>query len=278
MGFLFGSGSAQTSKETSYPSWVTDAGKSAVKSAKRIAEQPYSAYPNPRVAPFTEGQTTAVGNAGRSPQMVQQGFDLTSDVANTGWDTATANQYMNPFLDAALQPTIRQINEQSAQDAIGARAGTVTRGGVGAFGDAREATMEGQLEEARLRNVGDFTARGYADAYNQAYGAFADTQNRRLASADLMGTQGGRYGATNAGAFAMGEAEQQQGQRSLDVGYGDFLEERDWEARGLDAYVRALSGVPTGSSQTGTVPAASTATQATGLAIAGAGLYQTFFS
>src|SRR5690606_20529757 len=131
-------------------------------------------------------------------------------------------------------------------------AGMIGQGGVGAFGGARAGILAGENQEARLRAI----AAAEADAYERARSAFETEQDRLLRTGTL---------------------EQAQDQRSLDVAYSDFLEQRDWLQRHLDAYIRALGGSPSG--PTGQeVPTASPAQQIAGLGLAAAGAYKTFFS
>jgi len=223
-------------------------------------------------------QQSALANAGKSGEMVQSGFDVAQDVAGKSWNAETSQQYMNPYIEQALDPVIRRLNEESQQNAIGTRAGQISQGGVGAFGDARTGVLEGEIEESRLRGIGDTLATGYANAYESARTGFEQEQARRLQAGDLMGVQGGRYGATGAGQFAMGESAQANEQASLNVAYQDFLEQRDWNARGLNYYIQALSGTPSGGTSTTEAPGPSASQQAVGLGVTAAGLYNMFYS
>lgn len=67
-------------------------------------------------------------------------------------------------------------------------------------------------------------------------------------------------------------------QANLDVAYSDFIEQRDWDTRGLDAYLRALSGTPypTTTTRTGEVltqnPSAFGQAAGAGMALYGSGI------
>ena len=287
MGFLFGGSKEKTSTESTLPPYVKEAGKKAVGLATDLAEQPYTPYTGARVAGQTQNQKRAEGQAWKNfaqPQdMITSGYALARKVGDRAWSPQAAERYMNPFVESALDPAIRRINEEARQNAIGTRAGQIIGGGVGAFGDARTGVLEGELEEARLRGVGDTLATGYANAYDRAQQAFESENDRRLRAADLMGTQGGRFRATSSSGIAdlasTGLQKQGQQQRSLDTAYGDYLEGRDWKGRGLNYYISALNGIPfeqkqTSSGNTGASPAQ----QLVGAGIAGAGLYNAFFS
>jgi hypothetical protein len=70
-------------------------------------------------------------------------------------------------------------------------------------------------------------------------------------------------------------------QASMDVAYEDFLEQRDWNQRGLDAYLRALRGTPyeetTTQQQVREPSTGQQIGQLTGAVTAGIGAYNTFF-
>jgi hypothetical protein len=265
---IFGGSNNKSESKTELPNYVTEGGKAAVGIAKDIANQPYTPYPGPRVAPMRGNEKMAYDVArntrGDARKMVSSGFGLARDIGTGNWDATKA---MNPFTDAV----IKRINEQAAQDAIGARAGIVGQGGVGAFGDARTGVIEGQLEEGRLGAIGA----AYADEYNKA-------RDAALRSADLMGVSGGRFGAVTSGEIGdlgrTGATQRGVGQASLDAAYQDFLEQRDWAQRGLNAYTQALTGTPFDRTTTSETPSPSAAQQVVGLGVAGAGLYSMFFS
>lgn len=281
---VFGGGKQETKTRQQIPAYMRRAGERAVGIAGEIADQPYQPYRGRRVAGLSPQENRARRLAGINSDfpriMVRQGFDMARQTGGTRWDQDQAQRYMNPFIEQALNPAIRRLNEEAQQNAIAGRAGMVQGGGVGAFGDARTAILEGQMEESRLRGVGDVLSQGYAQAYESGRGAFEDEQARRLRAADLMGTQGGRFsavkGAEIAGLMEAGAMGRDVRQRQLDTDYQDFQEERDWQQRGLDAYVQALSG-PAPTTTTTQAPGPSGAQQAIGLGLGGYGLYKMFF-
>lgn len=279
--FLFGGSDESSTSRTTYPDWVIKGGKRAFRRAHELAERPYQVYGGPRVAGLSGNEEKATAFArnqlGRSNKMVNQGFQMAREAGRDTWDVDAAKQYMNPFIKRALNPVIRRINEEAQQNAIGTRAGQIIGGGVGAFGDARTAVLEGELEEARLRGIGDTLATGYADAYSSALSAFGRDRDATLRAADLMGTQGGRSHAVSSGQVSdlirTGANQRGVEQASLDTAYQDFLEQRDWDERGLNYYIAALQGVPLEQeTKTSGNTGSSLAQQLAGVGVAAAGM------
>ena len=264
------------------------------------------------ITPYYQGASQAVNQGINRATKANTDYGQTIEMARAyadpggGWNAAQRDRYMSPYIEGVIDPTIRRINEEAQLNAIGGRYGQTSTGGVGAFGDARTAMLEGQMEEARLRGVKDATGEGYASAYESALAAYDRDRASRLAGIQTAGqlesaqtqAQLARAGMTMEGgkaladiqtskagigldkartegelglksAAAMGElglrsatvqgalgsqrtqdlmqtgglqrAVQQAG---IDAKYLDFLEQRDWDARGLNYYISALAGIP----------------------------------
>lgn len=256
---LTGGESRQSEVEEKYPSWIVEPSKEAIDVARGIAEQPYVPYEDQRVAgpsldQFYAHELARRGYAAPIKAITTAGR-TGAEIAGEEWSPEAAQQYMNPFIEAALDPTIRRINEEAMQNAIAGRAGMIGQGGVGAFGDARTAMLEGEIEEARLRGVGDVLGRGYAEAYQTGLAAWQADQARKLEGARLQMDAGTRGAVIKAQKFqdlmATGAIQREIAQKNLDVEYENYLEQRDWNQRGLDAYIRTLSGVPFPTKQKG---------------------------
>jgi len=78
---------------------------------------------------------------------------------------AGISQYFNPYIQQALEPTLRGIREQGASTLsdIGRLATD-----AGAFGSGRQALREAEAEKNILQAIGDVTGQGYAQAFQQA--------------------------------------------------------------------------------------------------------------
>ena len=93
--------------------------------------------------------------------------------------------YMNPYLEAALQPQY----EQAAQDYGILQRDLQSRfGNANAYGGSRQGAAEGVLGGEALRNMSDITGRGYEQAYANAQSQFTKDREYGLgALKDLAG-------------------------------------------------------------------------------------------
>jgi hypothetical protein len=141
--------------------------------------------------------------------------------------TAEAQQYMNPYLQAALQPQLEEARRQAAISRLG-EAGRLTQ--AGAFGGSRQAIMESEGDRNLQTSLSDITGTGYANAYQQAMQQFNADQARRL-EAEGMGEESSQFGA-RFGLDALGKQLEGIGMQA-DVGksMGDF----DIRRLGLEA-------------------------------------------
>ena len=102
-------------------------------------------------------------------------------------ETGTAQQFMNPYLEGALNPQIdaarRQSEIQRVQDA-----GRLTR--AGAFGGSRQGVMEAEGNRALLDRIAGITGTGYANAYDKAMQQFNTEQNMQKSAQDMTNQYG----------------------------------------------------------------------------------------
>ena len=174
-----------TGLESSLSTWagpyVTDMlGKTAA-----LTETPYTAYGGPLAAGESALQSQAYG--GLASLGVPQAFTTgsftgseyvppTAQQALTGstgsYTPATGNvvqQYMNPYLEAALQP---QYDKAVEDYEIAQRAMQSRYGQAGAYGGGRQGASEGALAGKALQNMSAITGRGYERAYDTARSQF----------------------------------------------------------------------------------------------------------
>ena len=103
----------------------------------------------------------------------------------TAFTAGAAQQYMNPYLQAALEPQLREARRQADISRV-ADAGRLTR--AGAFGGSRQAIMEAEGGRNLGTQLADITGRGYSEAFGQAQQQFNTEQQRAMANRDaLMG-------------------------------------------------------------------------------------------
>ena len=216
--------------------------------------------------------------------------------------------YMSPYQQAVVDVEKREATRQS--DMMGRDVG-LQAAGAGSLGGYREALMQSERERNLGQQLGDIQTRGSQSAYEaarqayeadraarfsaeqynaalmqrgaelgqSAYGQIMSGDQQRLAAAGMLGDVAAQRQMMELERLnaMMGTGAQQRDlyQRSLDVGYQDFLRQQAFPREQLQFYSGLLQGVPV---QPGTTTASygqapSFGQQALGAGIAGLGLY-----
>jgi len=250
----------------------------------------YNAGPDPRLG-FA---TSAAGNV----LNLQNPYNATS--FNGGvFDNAAAQQYMNPYIQNVLGVQNDMLQSRFAEQQ-GIRNAQAVKSG--AFGGSRGAIANQVAQRGLNEQMNLMNAQGMAQAYDTGATLFdrdrvarlgaermTDESNQFLANSGLQYGQLGLQGSQAMAGLAelaqklqtdklgllsqAGAAQQQLGQKSMDIGYQDFLRQEGWERQMLDYYSRLLHGVPVGQSGTTTTSGGSSSTAGIlGGGIAGLGL------
>ena len=107
----------------------------------------------------------------------------TNNVGNRSFtDQGVAGQYMNPYLQQALDPQLREASKQAGMSRM-ADAARLSQ--AGAFGGSRQAIMESEGSRNMLNNMADITGQGYSQAYQQASSLFGQEEGARREQANL---------------------------------------------------------------------------------------------
>jgi hypothetical protein len=212
----------------------------------------------------------AQGNLGSIATKAQNLTYNPLDVTAQQFNTESANQYMNPYLEAALKPQLEEARRQAAISGAGIAAKAA---GSGAFGGTRDTLMQSE----NLRNLGrlqeDITGKGYNTAYQQAMQQFNADQLRNMEAQKAMVQQAqfgsnlglqGLQAATQASqalsqsGATQGQLEnaqlqlqllggaQQQGidQSGLNAQYNQYLSQLQYPQAMLGLQSNLLRGVP----------------------------------
>ena len=165
------------------------------------------------------GQGYAPGFTAGSADMSGMGMNRFQNNYNPQAFTAnTAQQYMNPYLQAALDPQIAEVRRQEAitqaQDA-----GRATQ--AGAFGGSRSFIMDAERARNTGQQIADITGQGYARAFDTAQGQFNTEQQRAMANRDAL----------------MGQFNEQERmrQRIAEVGVDQFNREQEAQRQAEEA-------------------------------------------
>jgi hypothetical protein len=129
---------------------------------------------------MTDAATTAGGFAtkagGMSYTPTTQAFDATQ-----------AQNYMNPYLQASLNP---QLDEARRQSQITQQQNAAKMTQAGAFGGSRGAIMDAETQRSLGTNLANITGQGYNTAFNNAQTQFNADQARKMAEAQYGATYG----------------------------------------------------------------------------------------
>ena len=135
-------------------------------------------------------QTGAFQNQFQAPTQTYTPGTFQTDT----FGTQQAQQYMNPFIETALNPQLREAKRQ-AEIARQAEAARLSK--AGAFGGSRQAIMESEAQRNLLSRLSDITGAGYATAYDKAQQAFTQDQARML-QAQQAAESAKQFGTTEA--------------------------------------------------------------------------------
>jgi hypothetical protein len=237
-----------------------------------LADMPYTAYTGPLSAGTSALQdqaftgygalntapTTGLGSFSAMGAPAMGGLGDFSGMGGPSQPNVAA-QYMNPYLQAALDPQLREARRQADISRI-ADASRLTK--AGAFGGSRQAIME---SEGR-RNLGqlqsDIAAKGYADAFEKARSQFNEEERRRIAAEQ----------ADRAYGLSALEAQERAGTRQRDIeqegitaDYLQFEKERKYPYEQLAFQQSLLSGIPIAARQESYIEPSGYSTTAGGL-------------
>ena len=203
--------------------------------AKALGEEDYQGYTGLLTAGTSALQDQAFSGIGSltAPTAQMGAYTPTSFTAGN-----TAQQYMNPYLQASLEP---QIAEAQRQAQIQQMANNTRLGQANAYGGSRQAVINAESQRNLLRNLGDITATGYNTAYDKGQDQFNIEQDL------LRGVQGD----TNLYGLRAIDAQGNAGavQREIDS-QGVAADIAQWESERDDPYKKVqyqqslLQGLP----------------------------------
>lgn len=204
-----------TGRESSLSNWAGPYVTDMLGRGQALANQPYQAYQGP----LTAGPSDLQSNA----------FSGLASLVNTGGNTftpgsftdpGTAQQYMNPYIETALNPQIDELRRQSGisqtmQDSQLAKAG--------AFGGSRQAVMDAELDRNLQDQIAQTLGTGYMNAYNQGANQFNTEQGLGLQAS------GQNFGQNLQGLAALmnaGNTQRDIEQQGINADMAQFEQER----------------------------------------------------
>jgi hypothetical protein len=226
-----------TSRTSTLSPWVGDYVTNALGQGAALAAAPYQAY---------EGPLTAGAS-----NLQQQAFAGASDIAGGGYTPGTfigsfgaeqANQYMNPYLQASLDPQLKELKRQSDIARLD-DAARLTK--AGAFGGSRQAIMESEGRRNLLDKQQDVLGQGYKTAFDTGASRFAADQAAQERSRQFSAD----FGLQSVKNLAdLGAVERGITSEGLAADRAQFEAERDFAYKMPQYQLGLLSGLPIGAS------------------------------
>ena len=205
---------------TSLAPWVGDYVTDYLGKAQALANTPYQAYTGPLTAGASPLQTQAFEAAGQVNPFAT-------------FDAAAAQQYMNPFLQAALEPQLREARRQADISRL-QQLGRMSK--AGAYGGGRQAIMESELNRNLMTNLADITGKGYATAFDKAMGQYNVGRERTAADISSLAQMGAQQRAVE--------------QEGIEAARKDFEAQRQFPYEQLKFQQSMLQGLPVGTTST----------------------------
>ena len=218
-----------------------------------VAAQPYEAYMGPLTAGTSALQDTAfTGLAGLALPTDASGASamgaftpdtfaasgapaITTEGADAPAASGVVGEYMNPYLQAVLNPQLEEARRQ-AEISRQAEAGRFTR--AGAFGGSRQALADLERDDRLNRNLADITGKGYASAFESARRQFNVEQDRAKQAQEMANRFGFDVLGAQSKAGAIQRAIEAEG---IAADKAQFEEERDFPYRQVQ-YMQSLLG------------------------------------
>jgi hypothetical protein len=202
----------QSFGSTTYPEWTAQAGPDLY--AKLAAKYPsWTPYSGPTVAPFGPGTQTAndyaTANLGKPNEQQGAAGNTLQSIVNSINPGAGPGQYMNPYVQATLAPTLQnlQMANQQQHQATGAAA-TLS----GAYGGTAQGVQDALTNYFTNQNIGNASGQAYSNAYNSAINQQQTSLNQLIAAGGAQSQLGTAEmgGNTSLASLLAGIGSQQQ--------------------------------------------------------------------
>jgi hypothetical protein len=215
--------------------------------AQAAAVQPYQAYGGPLTAGASDLQTSAFQGV---KDMASTGYSPTTFTSGT-FDTAAANKYMNPYLEASLNPQMKELRRQAQINNMGSLAKAGRAGAMS--GDSRN-LMESEGIRNLLSKQSDVLGQGYATAYDKAMGQFNTEQGRNMdaqKASEASRVYSADYSKGLLGDMAaLGKTQRDIEAEGIAADKTEFEKQRDYDKDMAQYKIGMLQKLPVGSTTT----------------------------
>jgi len=221
--------------ESSLSNWAGDYVTDMLGRGWAMADEGYQSYTGPLAAGESQLQSQAFQGLANlaMPTMDQMTFTPGSFT-----DQGVAQQYMNPYVDQALQP---QLDEVRRQAQLQQNINNAQFAKAGAYGGSRQAVMEAENQRNMMQQMANLIGQGYQNAYTQGANQFNTEQGLGLNAA----TQTGQFGLAGLNALSnLGAQQRDIEQQGYTADYEQFQEERDFPYKQVQYMQSLLQGLP----------------------------------
>jgi len=250
--FLFGSSNPPPVETTSIstteiPKYIAEPTADIIGEAMDVGREAWVPYAGPRLAGLTPAEqaamTQAQGMKGISALRGTEAYDMAKAAGAPA--LAGAAPYMTDYMQKVADVSAQKMRDQSAieQQELAAKAA-----GAGGLDASRFAIMEAERQKNLTSGIGDLYTKAQAASYAQALKASQQDQAQALRAGMGMGVTG-----TQAQMAEQADIAQQMGmggitrglqQTAADIGYTDFLSERDYPKEQLGFVSNIIRGAP----------------------------------
>ena len=271
----------QTSQtEVVLPEWYTQYAKDVLSKATAATAQPYTAYGAPRIAGFQPEQEQAFSGykatMGEYQPYLQQAQAGLQRGTGSFVDPGVAQRYMSPYIQEVVSG-IGQVAGRNLYENILPQLNRTFVGG-GTFGGSRsQEFMNRAVRDTQAAALAE-QRKALAEGYGQAADIYGSEANRAITAAPYMGALGEQAQTQRMreleGLQGIGAQRQGLAQRSADLAYQDFLEQREYPYQQVQR-LAAIGGAPNAQGAgmtTERAPGPSTVSQLGGLLTSGIGL------
>lgn len=224
----------ETGRESSLSTWAGPYVTTMLGKGAALANEPYQAYMGPLTAGAAPLQQQAFQGIAGLAVPEQMGAYQPQSFTQEG----TAQQYMNPYIQAALQPQLDELRRQTEKSRV-EQAGRLTR--AGAYGGSRQALADTELTRAMLSNMANVTGQGYNQAFQQAQQQF-NTEQQQAQQAQNLANQFGLQALANQ--VQAGQLQRGIEQEGITADRLQFEEERDFPYKQVQYMQSLLQGLP----------------------------------
>jgi hypothetical protein len=223
-----------TGKESNLSNWAGEYVTGMLGKGAALSNTPYQAYTGPLTAGESAGQTSAFNaSAGMNVPTEKMGAFTPQTFTAT-----QAQNYMNPYLSAALTPQMEEMRRQSQLNLQPNLARLTQAGG---YGGSRQALMETESNRNLQTQQNAELGKGYQTAFDKAMGQFNTEQGQGLTAQSANNAYGLQALRSQAD---LGASQRDIAQQGITADRAQFEEEKQDPYKKLTFQQSLLQGLP----------------------------------